>query len=384
MSLADYLAKHYLTADKPNTSDTDRARPKKKKKKHHHKQPDPDHDGLIIADDDDDSLRKPASTSIDDPEFDPDDPSTYHLAASASGTGKISRERKTTKKNWKTISTTTTDSTDQAEADAILASAVAEREERARAVEDDQPVIEQTEQQDDETIAETKRMESGARAGLQTAEQTAALIESQRQQREAEEAAFRRKKKKSRRDGGGGGGDEPDPEQETIYRDASGRIINVAMKRAEARREAEEAAKRERAAKEAEAGIVQLREKERKREELREAKYMPVARGIDDEELNRELKAQMRWNDPAAEFLTKPTSTGGGGAAAAADIRGGKGGGVVKKMYKGAYPPNRYNIRPGYRWDGVDRGNGFEKQWFAARNKKSMRETLEYTWMMDD
>ncbi|KAI5307231.1 hypothetical protein KEM56_002412 [Ascosphaera pollenicola] len=359
MSLANYLAKHYLTADKPNTSDTDRARPKKKKKHHHHK-PNPEEDGLIIADDDGDDLRKPASAALDNPEFDPDDPSTYHLAASNTGT--ISREKKTTKKNWKTIAA----ETEQNEADAILASAAAEREARARAVEDDQPVVEANNE------ADTKRMESGARAGLQTAEQTAALIEAQRQQREVEEAAFRKKKKKSRRD------DEHDPEQETIYRDASGRIINVAMKRAEARREAEEAARRKRAAKEEDAGIVQLREKERKKEELREAKYMPVARGIDDEELNRELKAQMRWDDPAAGFLTKPTSTGN------ADSRGGAGGETAKKMYKGPYPPNRYNIRPGHRWDGVDRGNGFEKQWFAARNKKSMRETLEYTWMMDD
>ena len=195
-------------------------------------------------------------------------------------------------------------------------------------------------------------MESGALAGLQTAEQVTAQL----RQRQAEERAHFT-------------ADDSGKHQETIYRDASGRIINVAMKRAEARKKAEEEAAKAAAEVEAQKGDVQRAATAKRKEELKDAKYMPVARYADDVQMNEELKEQGRWNDPAAGFLTKK--------AQGKSVSG-------KPLYMGAAMPNRYGIRPGHRWDGVDRGNGFEKEYFAARNKRENLKALDYAWQMDE
>ncbi|KAJ9129821.1 Pre-mRNA-splicing factor CWC26, partial [Pleurostoma richardsiae] len=210
------------------------------------------------------------------------------------------------------------------------------------------------------------KMADGTHAGIQSAAAVTAQLERRRREERAE---FERERRAAKAAG------LPEEGEETVYRDATGRRVDVSMQRAAARKAALEAEEKERAAKEALKGEVQIEEARRRREALGDAALMPLARRVDDEEMNRELKGQQRWNDPMAQFV----SGDGGGA-------GGKAGKKLKgrPIYKGAAPPNRYGIRPGYRWDGVDRGNGFEAERFKALNRRERVKGLEYSWQMDE
>jgi len=156
--------------------------------------------------------------------------------------------------------------------------------------------------------------------------------------------------------------------QETVYRDASGRKIDPAAERAEAARKKREREEQEARKMEWGKGLVQREETEKRRKEEEAMRSRAFARTKDDKELNEELKAQDRWDDPAAAFLTKKRTKG-----------------PKKPEYTGPPPPpNRFGIKPGYRWDGVDRGNGFEKKLFQRQNEKRRRGAESYSWSVDD
>lgn len=342
MSLADYLAKNYLTAD---------SAPERKTKKRKRKEV-AITAGLLIADDATEDWKTQNNAADEDaPTLGWSYPqcmcfeSRSHCRLIVSG--RSSEFRKAKKSNWTSVGAPAPSNADQAAADAIIASAAAENKVRDVDNEEGPQVV------DDGGGAST--MESGAYAGLQTAAQVGAQME--------------RRKKEERRKWEKDMGSMEGESQETIYRDASGRIINVAMKRAEARQKAEEEERKKAEADEALKGDVQRANKAQRKQDLADAKYMSVARYADDQDLNEELKEQDRWNDPAAQFLTKKATK--------KSVSG-------KPLYQGSAPPNRYGIRPGHRWDGVDRSNGFEKERFAAQNKRSNRANMEYAWQMDE
>lgn len=350
--LSAYLAANYLTAD---------PKPSKKRKRKH----DTSSASGLLINDEDDSWARPSG-----PKAGGDNDEGFDIPVTA---GTSAEFRKAKKSNWKTLgggsAAATKDDDEAAAADAILASAQAEDAAR-RDAEDEAPVVD-----DAGGGAAVAKMSDGTHAGLQSAAAVSAqLRRRQREEREAYERERRERKAAGL----------PDTEEEAVYRDATGRRIDVSMRREAARRAAQEAEEKERAAKEALRGEVQVEEARRRRERLEDAALMPLARRADDEEINREMKAAARWNDPMAQFLSEKKDSGGGGGAVSA---GGRQGGKKLKgrpVYKGPAQPNRYGIRPGYRWDGVDRGNGFEAERFKALNRRERNKGLDYAWQMDE
>ncbi|KAH8601597.1 Pre-mRNA-splicing factor of RES complex-domain-containing protein [Bisporella sp. PMI_857] len=322
MSLSSYLASKYLTADE---------RPSKKRKRSSKKA-----EGLIIEDDD----ALGWSTTAQNADDDDSTPVTVNAGSA--------EFRKAKKSAWKTVGVPVLqpkDDSAEAEADRIIREAGEEGRERA---DDETPVIE------DEDVV---KMGDGTHAGLQSAED----VKRQFEKRKREEAlAWQKENRKTK------------GEEETVYRDATGRRIDISMKRAEAKKELDAKARKELEEKEAQKGDTQIREKERRKEELADAKFMTLARGVDDEDMNQELRERERWNDPAAQFLSEKKES-----------RSGKAGRKGKPVYKGASAPNRYGIRPGHRWDGVDRGNGWEGERFKAMNRIERNKNLDYSWQMD-
>ncbi|XP_077402535.1 BUD13 homolog isoform X2 [Vanacampus margaritifer] len=159
---------------------------------------------------------------------------------------------------------------------------------------------------------------------------------------------------------------------QTVFRDKSGKKRDLESEREEQKRKAgEKAAKDEKYAQWGKGLAQGQMEQQRLEDAVREAQK-PLARNRDDEDLDRMLREQVRDGDPMAAMLRRKKER--------------KTHGVKEKpQYRGPPPPpNRFNLLPGYRWDGVNRSNGFEqKRYTRIADKKALQEEA-YKWSVED
>lgn len=117
-----------------------------------------------------------------------------------------------------------------------------------------------------------------------------------------------------------------------------------------------------------------MKQIEDRQEKMKDEQYemsKPLARYADDKDLDEMLKNQEWEGDPMLEYIRKKKRSAPGAA-------------PPRPEYQGEFMPNRYGIRPGYRWDGVDRSTGYEKKWFDEQNAKKAREEEAFKWSTAD
>ncbi|KAJ1667789.1 Pre-mRNA-splicing factor cwc26 [Coemansia sp. RSA 1813] len=153
--------------------------------------------------------------------------------------------------------------------------------------------------------------------------------------------------------------------EQMVYRDAkTGKIIDIDKVREEEESKRQKHDEQRRLQAQWNKGLVQQRAKIDDQQQI-ESMRSESSSGRDHRHptdiYDQEMRSRQHWDDPAAGFLENKTTKQS-----------------KYPEYKGHAPPNRFGIRPGYRWDGVDRSNGFERDMFKSQAGASARLAQDY------
>ena len=172
---------------------------------------------------------------------------------------------------------------------------------------------------------------------------------------------------------------------ETTYRDRKGRKLDMLNEfmRQQAVAQGKEV-QLERARVEWGKGTVQKQSAESAARELEILADEPFARTVDDPRTEALRKQELREGDPMAEYFANKRRAEEEAGAGAGTGAGGQPR-QRKPIYKGPAPPlNRFNILPGYRWDGNDRGSGWEGRLLKALNDRKSLKSDGQAYLMQE
>ena len=163
----------------------------------------------------------------------------------------------------------------------------------------------------------------------------------------------------------------------TVYRDRrTGKTINLVDEAARIEQERIKKAAEAREQFEWGRGTKQKESEADARKELEAVASEPFARRADDPKLERMRRDVLREGDPMADYIRQGRQVEEEKATPVESRR---------PVYKGPpAPPNRFGIRPGYRWDGVDRGNGWEAKLQNHAAQKAGLRNDRYAWSCAD
>lgn len=170
---------------------------------------------------------------------------------------------------------------------------------------------------------------------------------------------------------------------QTVYRDLKGNKLDIdpntettdtsKSKEQKRREQANEREKRIREANESE--IQKLKRFKREIDSDGNQKTYKLNQSENDIDYNAMKSSEIKSDDPALSFnkkLIAKFKSNNNNSDKNVSVTG-------RKLYTGPYPQNRFNIKPGYRWDGVDRSNGFENKWFDKQAEIREKTILSYT-----
>ncbi|KAL3157471.1 hypothetical protein ABBQ32_011936 [Trebouxia sp. C0010 RCD-2024] len=173
---------------------------------------------------------------------------------------------------------------------------------------------------------------------------------------------------------------------ETVYRDKQGQRVTLEELKAQ------QAASKKPVAETPEwgGGMAQKREAEERKQQMQAEAAKPFARRRED--VDEHLRHRERFGDPMAHLVKKRPVVEASIVPAAMQKRMKKAGFLIPQevpvhswIKRNLGPPgNRYSIKPGRHWDGVDRSTGFEKEMFTIINARKNISQEAHMWSQGD